>query len=235
VPKPRLERGQVNRDVGVEREGFPRPSLESSIAEALIYTARTEGDSDQPLLSMRSETIASLRRVLVVVMLAVTVALQTVPAQAQGIFSGGIDFDGDGQTDVAIFRPSTGGWYIRNSTTAAMSSYWWGMSGDIPVPDDYDGDGRTDIAIFRPSTGGWYIRNSTTAAMSVYWWGMNGDIPVPDDYDHDGQTDIASILRPASEMNTHSRGAHSVVTARVTNTRATHRVCMTRTASITGN
>ena len=64
------------------------------------------------------------------------------------------DYDGDGATDVAIFRPSTGTWWILQSSTnyTTYGSHQWGEATDIPVPGDYDGDGYTDVSIFRPST-----------------------------------------------------------------------------------
>jgi len=39
------------------------------------------------------------------------------------------DYDGNGTTDIAVFRPSTGVWYVRNGATVA-----WGASGDRPLP-----------------------------------------------------------------------------------------------------
>ena len=97
------------------------------------------------------------------------------------------DFDGDGKSDITVFRPSTGVWYARGITTVT-----WGGSGDVPVVGDYDGDGKVDIAIFRPSTSMWYIRNIATVG-----WGGSGDIPVIGDYDGDGKSDIA-IFRPST-------------------------------------
>jgi hypothetical protein len=97
------------------------------------------------------------------------------------------DFNGDGLDDVAVFRPATGTWYIRNQGT-----YVLGQTGDFPILADYNGDGKTEIAVFRPSTGAWYILGKTAIVF-----GAVGDIPVPADYNGDGKTDIA-VFRPSS-------------------------------------
>ena len=64
------------------------------------------------------------------------------------------DFDGDGKTDIAVYRPSNGTWYILQSSTGftAYVSYAWGLAGDTPVPGDYDGDGKTDSRCIVPRT-----------------------------------------------------------------------------------
>jgi hypothetical protein len=105
------------------------------------------------------------------------------------------DFDVDLKSDAAVFRPSEGNWYYRNSSTGIIQSQNWGLSTDIPVPGDYDGDGKTDFAVFRPSEGNWYIINSFDGSVTVKGWGVSTDKPVPGDYDGDGKTDLA-VFRP---------------------------------------
>jgi hypothetical protein len=73
-----------------------------------------------------------------------------------------------------VYRPSSGIWYLLNSTEG-FRAVQWGISSDEPVPGDYDGDGRHDIAVFR--NGIWYLLQSRDGFRAVHW-GMNGDVPV---------------------------------------------------------
>ncbi len=103
------------------------------------------------------------------------------------------DFDGDGRTDLSVFRPSDGTWYVMQSGSNTFRAQQFGTNGDRIVPGDYDGDGRTDFAVFRqtPQNGTWYILRSSDNVFQTVQWGLNTDKPVPGDYDGDGKTDIA--------------------------------------------
>ena len=105
------------------------------------------------------------------------------------------DFDGDGKTDVAVFRSSDTNWYVNRSTDGFVITQF-GLASDILTPGDFDGDGKADIAVFRPSQGIWYRLNSSNGQFFAMQFGANGDVPVPGDYDGDGKDDIA-VFRPS--------------------------------------
>ncbi len=106
------------------------------------------------------------------------------------------DYDGDGKTDIAIFRPSDGNWWLNRSRDG-LTVVNFGLAGDIPTPGDFDGDGTSDIGVFRPSSGTWFRLNSINGTVSVVGFGIAGDIPQAADFDNDRMDDI-SIFRPST-------------------------------------
>jgi hypothetical protein len=88
------------------------------------------------------------------------------------------DFDGDLKTNISVFRPSTGTWWILNPDDS-QTIVGWGITGDKLVPADYDGDGKCDVAVFRPSDGTWWVKKSSDAQTIYQQFAVTGDIPVP--------------------------------------------------------
>jgi len=99
------------------------------------------------------------------------------------------DYNGDGTSDIAIYRSAAGLWAIRGVTRV-----YFGGATDETVPGDYDGDGTTDIGVFRISSGLWAIKGVTRA-----YFGGGSDLPQPGDYNGDGTADIG-LFRPGSGL-----------------------------------
>ena len=99
------------------------------------------------------------------------------------------DYDGDGTSDIAIFRGSSSLWAVRGVTRV-----YFGTGSDLPISGDYSGDSTTKIGIFRSSSGLWAIR-----ALTRTYFGSATDLPAPGDYDGDGCCDVG-IFREVSGL-----------------------------------
>lgn len=108
------------------------------------------------------------------------------------------DYNRNGTSDFAVWRPDGGNWYILDSVTGAFRSQQLGLgsSGDLPISADFDGDSKADLAVYRPSQGLWLIYQSATGTVRTQGFGIEEDIPAPADFDGDRVADIA-VFRPS--------------------------------------
>jgi Divergent InlB B-repeat domain len=102
------------------------------------------------------------------------------------------DWNGDGVTQVGLYRPSTGQWFLdRNGDRSwdgcrrdlCISSF--GTAEDLPVTGDWNGTGRSKVGLFRPRTGEWLLDlngnnqwDGCDIDLCLKDFGDVGDIPV---------------------------------------------------------
>jgi hypothetical protein len=127
------------------------------------------------------------------------------------------DWNGDGRTDLGVFRDGT---FLRGvittstdcprcftvTTVEPLDQLPFGQAGDRPIAGDWNGDGIDDIGVYRSSTSTFILRvpqksivfpchgcppeTLTTFTTVTNQFGSVGDLPVTGDWDGDGRESI---------------------------------------------
>ncbi len=128
-------------------------------------------------------------------------------------------YDDDLINDIAVWRRSTGTFYVLRSSDGQVQIVNFGLNGDNPLAtQDFDGDGRNDFAVTRKANGKliWFILRSSDGQVSIFQFGNDTDKLVRGDYDGDGKADPA-VYRPETDSPANTffvlRSSDQVMTA----------------------
>jgi hypothetical protein len=100
------------------------------------------------------------------------------------------DYDGDGDTDAAVYRIETGEVHILGGTTIET-----GVPYGFPVPANYTPGPGDEASVLGLAGVGWMVEGTTPDP--AFATGISGAIPVPADYDGDGTAERAYTLGSA--------------------------------------
>ena len=100
------------------------------------------------------------------------------------------DWTGGGTTQLGLFRPSTGEWFLSRNGNRSWNGCKkdtcianFGGTGDLPVIGDWNGTGISKIGVFRPATGEWFLdlngNGKWDDAIDLHLtYGAAGDVPI---------------------------------------------------------
>ena len=111
------------------------------------------------------------------------------------------DFFGNGQTDLAVYRPSASIWIIQKPDgSVQVTRFGDPAQGDLAVPADFAGVGNSQLAVYRPSLGLWIIQKPGGAVQLIQFGDPSQhDIAVPADYAGVGYAQLA-VYRPSDGL-----------------------------------
>jgi hypothetical protein len=100
------------------------------------------------------------------------------------------DWNGDGNAEIGVFRPSTHLFHLDYNGSGTWNgavidrTYNFGLTGDLPVSGDWNGDGNAEIGVFRPSTHLFHLDYNGSGTWNgasidrTYNFGLSGDLPI---------------------------------------------------------
>jgi hypothetical protein len=124
------------------------------------------------------------------------------------------DYDGDGLTDIAIYRPSDGNWWVVLSRTNRVQVVQWGQQYDVPLPGDYDGDGEDDYAVYRPGSGEVIVHVDGCGWVKKFSFPqIPAGTPVVGDFDGDGDEEPGVYIWESSTFHYYAKASNGIYDA----------------------
>ena len=93
----------------------------------------------------------------------------------------------DTSAPVGLFNSGTGEWHLRGQD-GTITSFYYGIPGDIPLLGDWDCDGFDTVGVYRPSDGSAHLRNSNVFGFAEieFFFGIPADMPIAGDWNANG-------------------------------------------------